>query len=520
MKTQTFSLFFVMYLNNDTTIVYGPPGTGKTTYLINIIRKLLSSGVIPEDICFLTFTRKAAQEAQMRVMSEFNIGELRIPYFRTIHSLCYRMLGIKAEQIISTKDLVRIAKATKLFFTLKSNYNITEQTSENATVGDKIRFIENLARVTGKDILEVAKMNTVEQVPIPALLNYEKTYQKFKEDEKKIDFTDMLVQYLTEGFIPPVKHLIVDEAQDLSGIQWRVIEKIAKPCEKVWVAGDDDQAIFNWAGADVHTFLNIEGKKEYLNKSYRLPSTIHKRAVEVAGRIRVREPKEYLPVEEGGQITRIPSLTALTGLNEGSWLFLARNVFLLDEMAEFLYKKGYIYETRGNSPINLSLVRAVKTWERLRSGETVLMKDVKELYEHIGVGKGFRRGFKKILQEQSDIEPIGYGRLQSFFGLLLQREKPWYDVIKFTGNDLVYLHTAFRNGESMSDSIRFQVNTIHGVKGGEADNVVLMTDMAGVTMGAFERSPDPEHRVWYVAITRARKNLFILNPTTNYSYNL
>ena len=59
-----------------------------------------------------------------------------------------------------------------------------------------------------------------------------------------------------------------------------------------------------------------------------------------------------------------------------------------------------------------------------------------------------------------------------------------------------------------------------GIKGGESDNVVVIADISYRTWRKFNVQPDDEHRVFYVAVTRAKKNLFLLQPETKYSYEL
>jgi DNA helicase-2/ATP-dependent DNA helicase PcrA len=83
-----------------------------------------------------------------------------------------------------------------------------------------------------------------------------------------------------------------------------------------------------------------------------------------------------------------------------------------------------------------------------------------------------------------------------------------------------YFLAAARNGENLEERPRIRISTIHGVKGAEAENVVVMTDMAQRTFVEMEKFEDDEHRVWYVAVTRARENLFIVQPQTNRYYNL
>ncbi len=70
--------------------------------------------------------------------------------------------------------------------------------------------------------------------------------------------------------------VIVDEAQDLTRLQWRMCKKIWENSKRVYVSGDDDQAIFRWMGADVEHLINMDGEVSVLKQSYRCPLSVHK----------------------------------------------------------------------------------------------------------------------------------------------------------------------------------------------------------------------------------------------------
>ena len=86
-------------------IILGPPGTGKTTYLLEQMEKELDRGITPDRIGFVSFTRRAAQEAKDRAKKKFKLGDKDLPWIRTLHSLCFRALGLSSAEVLEGKKL-------------------------------------------------------------------------------------------------------------------------------------------------------------------------------------------------------------------------------------------------------------------------------------------------------------------------------------------------------------------------------------------------------------------------------
>ena len=104
-----------------------------------------------------------------------------------------------------------------------------------------------------------------------------RSFQEYKNKQRLYDFTDMLEVFVAQGsrYCPPLEVSFIDEAQDLSPLQWDVAHVIEKHSERIYCAGDDDQAIYRWAGADVDHFIGLNGGFEVLEQSYRIPSNVH-----------------------------------------------------------------------------------------------------------------------------------------------------------------------------------------------------------------------------------------------------
>ena len=100
---------------------------------------------------------------------------------------------------------------------------------------------------------------------ITTLKRLEKEILNYKRDRGTVDWNDMINEFVKSKLCPKLKVAFIDEAQDLSIMQWKVVEKIRDNCEILYIAGDDDQCIYKWRGADVTSFLNFPGDRRTLH---------------------------------------------------------------------------------------------------------------------------------------------------------------------------------------------------------------------------------------------------------------
>ena len=99
----------------------------------------------------------------------------------------------------------------------------------------------------------------------------------------------------------------------------------------------------------------------------------------------------------------------------------------------------------------------------------------------------------------------------------LKTDKVWYEALDGAPQKKVrYIRRMKENGEMLNSSPRITLSTIHGVKGGEQDNVVLLTDLSRNTQRNYEKNPDDEKRLFYVGATRTKNHLHVIRPKDIY----
>jgi DNA helicase-2/ATP-dependent DNA helicase PcrA len=494
-------------------IVLGPPGTGKTTTLLGIVEEELARGTAPEHIGFVSFTRRAAHEARDRAREKFGLDKDRFTWFRTLHSLCFRALGMTSGDVFEGEAVVEFADWIGVKVTSKRSRRSGEFGEEGMLFGnergDRILQMENKARIRSMELRALYDEDD-DDLSWWEVERVARGLAEFKAARSLHDYTDMLQIYVDTGWRPPLELLLVDEAQDLSMLQWRVVEKLAQGCRRVVVAGDDDQAIYNWAGAAVDYFVDLPGQVRVLHQSWRVPGSVQRIANNVIGQVRHRRPKEWAARAEDGTVRQV-------GMRDIDWsqpdiLVLGRNSLFLEDVRRNIHASGYMYQRGDHRSISDKTRRILLAWEGLRKGRPQLVEDIVRVYELMSSGVGVARGYKELRTFQRD-QLVTMQDLVSQGGLL--RTDVWHDALdKMAVRDREYIRACLRRGEKMSEPPRIRLSTIHGSKGGEAREVVVLPDMAPRTHREADRDPDSEARVWYVAATRAMETLTVVRPMT------
>lgn len=508
-----------MRIAANQTLLLGPPGTGKTTRLLSKVEEFLEQGYRPEEIAFVSFTKKAVAEAVERASKKFDLPARRFELFQTVHAYCFRKLGCTKLNLLGKQNYLEIGAI--LGYDMTGQYgNVEEglQGLSNATPGDALLFLDNIARVRGISVRQ-AWVEANGDIPWEEVARFVTGYEKYKKETGLMDFTDLLLNYAIEGRPSDARIVFVDEGQDLSVAQWRVLQRAFGSVEAAIIAGDDDQSIFKWSGADLATFLALEGDREVLGHSYRLPKSVHRLADGIIKQVQNRFKKEFTPTERIGVVDYIPSLENLTIKPDESTLILARNVYLLKGVYEHVRRLGHTYTGRGGvQSVAPGHVQAIRAWEHLRKGNAIGYADVAEIYENLRIGQVLARGGKAAFGACEDLDMgFTFETLRDHYGLLSM--PIWHEALEGIPSETrEYYQSVLRSGRKISQAPKIMVNTIHGVKGGEADHVVIISDMAKKTFEEYQKDFDSEHRVAFVAVTRAKERLTIVMPRSRYAY--
>ena len=492
--------------------IFGPPGTGKTTTLLNMVDDALEKGTHPHRIAFLAFTRKAANEAKERAATRFGLDPKKdLIYFRTLHSLALTMTDIRPEQVMQEQNYRELSQAIGVSLGGAKNQSFDDDVPSMVASSDPILGLINLARLRQVPLREQYNESNLE--PDWNTVSYvDKCLREYKDKLGLYDFTDMLQAFVDQSsrFCPEFDLCFLDEAQDLSNLQWDIADILDAHSTRMYAAGDDDQAIYRWAGANVDRFINLPGGSETLSQSYRVPSEVHKIAENVVRRIARRFPKEYKPREEPGRVARITTINAVD-MTQGSWLILSQAGYQLQPVANDLKSNGYLFNYRGYRSISEKISDAVNGWEQLRKGKEVSGETARKIYGFMSLGERVKRGFKK-LPGLEDQDLVNMQALTVNHGLLADPNMIWSDAMdKLPETDRAYITALLRRGEKFNGIPRITASTIHGSKGGEADNVVLFTDLSPAADEQMRINPDDMHRVFYVGVTRTKQNLYIVD---------
>jgi len=229
-------------------LVIAGPGSGKTTVLTERLLYLLRSGVPAASCLLLSFTRASSREMEKRFQKKSGNGEM--PHFSTIHALCLGLLreerGIGKESLATLYE--KMDWISSYFFEKGIQREEIEEMLSN--------YCNQIAYF--KSITEAERLSFLREEKNEDFLSLYRYYEAIREQRRKLDFEDLLLEVLkelqkgteiSERWKMRYRHILVDEFQDLSLIQYAIIHALSERAEGIFAVGDEDQSIYGFRGA-------------------------------------------------------------------------------------------------------------------------------------------------------------------------------------------------------------------------------------------------------------------------------
>lgn len=503
-------------------------GCGKSYFIESTIDSLIASGVQISEIAYILFNRTPADAFRDRFLDKGYEKE-DVNWISTHHSMCKRLLGLKLDNIL---DLHEWGK--------KHGFDFLPEHKLREDGFDEYGWDSVFSRLQSKIYRDVEDFTAEESRLLEAL-------KKTEVEEGKYTFIRFLQKALKlDRFPAGVKYVFLDEAQDNSKLQLDWLQRIVDNRPEVrgiMLAGDDKQAINGFKGGDAELFLNFPCDRHVqLKKTYRMPMRILQEANRIISPVRKRsELTDETAVESPGRVIYAQTLEdavvdVQVALKAGkSVLILLRNrcfeapvVHVLTD-ADIMQEQEWTQRTRklihalwsirstgviSEAALSAILPSDEPQWgelmtgiywdaavaKKIRTGDIMRDKVLFNAYEDIRLERGFSLADgEKIGMTPQFIKDIGLWSLDP-------------RALKLGSNSLYRLRDTIKRFGWHFPTVR--VDTIHAVKGEEADVVVLVGDITGKTFRAEQEDEDSERRVWHVAASRAKDTLIITNLNT------
>lgn len=343
-------------------------GSGKTRVLAHRYAYLVNEiGISPGNILCLTFTNKAAQEMKRRISTMVDRGSVN-DFICTIHSFCakflrreiYRIGYPRNFTIIDEEDGKSLARQAMQEFGIDRRKTTAE------------RFLKQVAALKGYDPARYIQRHLLPcsdtQAPDATV-----RYIKLQLKQFALDYDDLLyfTLYILEHFndardywTRKLNYVMVDEVQDCSGDDWKLLHAISRHHGNLFVVGDPDQAIYEWRGANPKIFVDFKAKTDViLEENYRSTPDILDVANHIIEHNRNRVPKELFTLklnerqavhlhsksekEEASFIADRIKEGVAEGMNYGDFAILYRSSFLSRNMEQALLKNHIPYSVWG-----------------------------------------------------------------------------------------------------------------------------------------------------------------------------
>ena len=572
------------------TRLFGGPGSGKTTALLDRVETILEDDDIePRDILVVSYTRAAAAEIRERLAERLETTPRALKgNVCTMHAKAYELLDLSRGDVVGEKQKEAFCESYGLEY--EDEYKSGgRRTARSTTIGNKIIATSQWLQRTRREVsdwYDVPFQWNVEEVRLPPEIDpnaqegnkYTPTWtadddrtdipeairawRAYKGEHGLVGFADMLERVKQRSLLPNVEYLVIDEFQDITTLQYDVFEAWKPHMREVLIAGDDDQVVYAWQGADPNLLLDADREEDViLPNSYRLPSRILNVVNREIRHIDKRQEKDLKPRKEGGVVEGVENASMLELVRNvrytvqeegGSIMVLFRARYQLFQFIEEFVDEGIPFKALTDQRLwtdrLADYVHAVEAFDADEPLTLLEGRRLADMLQESTFGSNEREDFYDFLEEleaaadTDDLEEIELDPAD------VKRFAPFMPGPN-SASDMVRKVTSFQrksidsyfNGEYAGfDPNTVRVGTIHSAKGREADHVFVGTDltekvveqMAATVSGheeheadaaaegddaAFTKRTNPvplltdnERRVFYVGMSRARERLVLL----------
>lgn len=576
--------------------VVGPPGCGKTSYVsrqVGLAAEKYGTG----GVAIASLTKAAAKEIGSRTpnIPDESVGTIHAHAFRALDrpALAETPEGLAAWNlhIEAQGPALKIGRGAAV----DPENAPPEGMSSAATEGEVM-------------LADLQRRRALQEPPDewpPKLQRFAKVWQEWKDASGRMDFTDLIETATAAAELAPIIEdlyddpvvggpgmgqiaqarnedgyagglvgrpavLFVDEAQDLSRIEFRLVRAWARQCKQLVAVGDPFQNLYEWRGSSPDAFSTSGNVKQIvLTQSYRVPGAVHEYAVDWAKQIHTMPFPEYHPTDVPGEVHAIAATwgrpaSLIARIQEDiaqgrRVMVLASCGYMLDPLARTLREHGLPFANpyrpndgrwnplRGAGRLQAFLAGDPKTdpvaaeanvwrtwtWEELRKWtEPLKAKDL------------LIRGAKTQIEMHAQPDrfgedpPIpGAGKVLGLFEndddaeRAFHRDADWWEAnlratfakqMRYPCKILKRMGPAgLTSGATICEPgepgwAGLILGTIHSAKGSQADDVYVFPDLSRQAYWGQWQNPatrDPTIRQFYVAFTRARHRLFICDPS-------
>ena len=519
-------VLWAMSTDSHVTRLFGGPGSGKTTALLDRVEEILDQpDVDVNDILVVSYTRAAATEIRERLAERLDVSPRSLRgNVSTMHAKAYALLDLSRGDVVGDSDKKEFCESYGLEF--EDEYEGSRRRSaRSTTIGNKVIATSQWLQRTTKavaDWYDVPFQWDDEEVRLPPEIDdnaqqgnkYTPTWpssddridipeairawRAHKGDAGKVGFADMLERVKQRSLLPNVDYLVIDEFQDITTLQYSVYEEWRPHVERALIAGDDDQVVYAWQGADPGLLLDEGGEDVILDTSYRLPSRVLNVVNREVRHIEKRQEKNLRPRIEGGSVEAVESPTMLDlvrnvrstveNTDETVMVLFRARYQLFQFMDEFI-SEGIPFRALTDQRMWTDrLDDYVSAVEKTAAGDSITGLEARRLADMLAdtaFGTNHRDGLYEALDDRKEEAGIDDFAALDIEPDLIKEHAPFMpgpasaeDMLRKTSQFQKKSVKAYFAGDYQDmDRDRVRVGTIHSAKGREADHVFVATDL-------------------------------------------